>query len=243
MQTAVHSAESLWSRHKRPIEPKSPQSVKLRNQIVAANRGLVREEAHRWRGQCSEPFEDLVQEGYFGLIKAVERFDPSTGNAFSSFAMPYIRGAIQHYLRDKGWGVVRPPRRVIEKCAEVQNDVAIAAKHGRVMVVDEVAELKGISRQKWQAMKDMRVRKPTLELDEGIHPVSHDNPEDLLERESQRRWLYSRLEHVTEPQRSCVLERFFADLDIEEIAKRHHVSPQTAQLWIDQGLNQMRNQA
>jgi RNA polymerase sigma-B factor len=45
-----------------------------------------------------------------GLIRAIERFDLSKGNAFSSFAIPYIRGEIQHYLRDKGV-TVRIPRR------------------------------------------------------------------------------------------------------------------------------------
>jgi RNA polymerase sigma-B factor len=82
----------------------------IRNQLVELNFGLVRKEAHHWVNQCTESYEDLLQVGSLGLIRAIERFDMSKGNAFSSFAIPYIRGEIQHYLRDKG-SPVRIPRR------------------------------------------------------------------------------------------------------------------------------------
>ena len=85
-------------------------SLKLRNKIVQLNSGLVRQVAYRLSRQCSEPFEDLEQIGFLGLIQSVERFDPHQGRAFSSYAIPYIRGEILHYLRDRG-GTVRIPRR------------------------------------------------------------------------------------------------------------------------------------
>ncbi|MFM7577346.1 MAG: sigma factor, partial [Microcystaceae cyanobacterium] len=65
---------------------------------------------HRLSRQCAESYEDLEQVGYLGLIRAIARFDPRQGKAFSSFAMPYIRGEILHHLRDKGT-VLRIPRR------------------------------------------------------------------------------------------------------------------------------------
>lgn len=67
-------------------------SVRVRNQLVQLNIGLVRKTAHRVAYQCAEPYEDLEQIGYLGLIAAIERFDPTQGCAFSSFAVPYIRG-------------------------------------------------------------------------------------------------------------------------------------------------------
>ncbi|NEO27545.1 MAG: sigma-70 family RNA polymerase sigma factor, partial [Kamptonema sp. SIO4C4] len=85
-------------------------TAQLRNKIVQLNIGLVRKEAHHWVNQCNESYEDLLQVGCLGLIRAIERFDLSKGNAFSSFAIPYIRGEIQHYLRDKVTSV-RIPRR------------------------------------------------------------------------------------------------------------------------------------
>lgn len=84
--------------------------LSLRNRLVQLNLGLVRKEAHRWLNYSQESFDDLMQVGSLGLIRAIERFEPSKGAAFSSFAMPYIRGEIQHYLRDKS-PHIRVPRR------------------------------------------------------------------------------------------------------------------------------------
>lgn len=88
-------------------------SAKVRNRLVKLNLGLVRREAYHWINQCPESYEDLLQVGCLGLIRAIERFDMTKGHAFSSFAIPYIRGEIQHYLRDKGHSV-RIPRRWLD---------------------------------------------------------------------------------------------------------------------------------
>jgi RNA polymerase sigma-B factor len=85
-------------------------SLKLRNQLVHLNAGLVRKVAHQVSKTCNEPFEDLEQIGYLALIRAVERFNPNQGTAFSSFAIPYIRGEMLHYLRDRS-SMMRIPRR------------------------------------------------------------------------------------------------------------------------------------
>jgi RNA polymerase sigma factor (sigma-70 family) len=77
---------------------KQEPSINLRNRLVRLNAGLVRKIAHRISHQCSEPYEDLEQIGYLGLIRAIERFNPGQGCAFSSFAVPYIRGEMLHFL-------------------------------------------------------------------------------------------------------------------------------------------------
>ncbi len=53
--------------------------------------------------------EDLVQEGFLGLLRAIERYDPARGTPFVAFARHFIRGGISHYVRDHRW-IVRPPR-------------------------------------------------------------------------------------------------------------------------------------
>ncbi|MGB5771001.1 MAG: sigma factor, partial [Crocosphaera sp.] len=63
--------------------------TQLRNKILELNFGLVRKEAHHWVHQCPESYEDLVQVGSLGLIRAIERFNIEKGHAFSSFATPY----------------------------------------------------------------------------------------------------------------------------------------------------------
>ena len=64
-----------------------------RNAVVAANLPLVWKVARRESERSGHSFEDLVQEGVSGLIKAIERFDPSLGNTLSTAAVPWIRGA------------------------------------------------------------------------------------------------------------------------------------------------------
>ncbi len=74
----------------------------LRNRLVSANLGLVRQIARREAARCAIPFEDLLQEGSIGLIRAVEAFDGSRGAALSSVAVPYVRGRIRQHVRDRG---------------------------------------------------------------------------------------------------------------------------------------------
>jgi RNA polymerase sigma-B factor len=65
---------------------------------------LVRYVASRYTGR-NEPFDDLVQAGALGLVKAVDRFDPHRGVAFSTFAAPTILGEIRRHCRDRTWAV------------------------------------------------------------------------------------------------------------------------------------------
>ena len=78
------------------------KDINLRNKIVEQNMGLVYKVAHKMVHYCQLPFEELVQIGSGGLIKAVERFNPSKKRKFSSLAVPFIQGAILQWLRDKG---------------------------------------------------------------------------------------------------------------------------------------------
>jgi len=84
----------------------------LRDEIVGAQLGLAEYLARRFKNR-GEPIEDLVQVALVGLLKAVERFDPSRGLEFSTFATPTIVGELKRHFRDKGWAV-RVPRRVQE---------------------------------------------------------------------------------------------------------------------------------
>jgi RNA polymerase sigma-B factor len=70
---------------------------------------LARHLARRYAGGGED--EDLVQVASLGLLKAIDRFDPSRGIAFSSFAVPTIVGELKRYFRDLGWAV-RVPRDV-----------------------------------------------------------------------------------------------------------------------------------
>ncbi|BDI16993.1 hypothetical protein ANSO36C_27950 [Nostoc cf. commune SO-36] len=125
-------------------------SIKLRNKLVQLHTGLVRKMAHKFSHQCNEPYEDLEQIGYFGLIRAIERFDPSQGYAFSSFAVPYIRGEMLHFLRDRST-LLKIPRRWQELYNEgqkIRKDLAMSL--GRQPKDAEIASHLRVSVQEWQ---------------------------------------------------------------------------------------------
>jgi RNA polymerase sigma-B factor len=83
--------------------------VRRRNAVVEANLPLARAVVARFSPRPPLPYEDLMQVASLGLIRAVEAFDPSRAVSFSSFAVPYIRGALLHELRDRQ-PMVRIPR-------------------------------------------------------------------------------------------------------------------------------------
>src|SRR3954465_14283475 len=86
--------------------------VRAREELVALHQPLVEHCARRFVNR-GEPFEDLLQVGTIGLIKAVDRFDSDRGVEFSTYAPPTIIGEIKRHFRDKGWAV-RVPRRLQE---------------------------------------------------------------------------------------------------------------------------------
>jgi RNA polymerase sigma-B factor len=89
----------------------------LRDELVTANLGLARILARRFANR-GEPYDDLFQVACLALIKAVERFDPARGVAFSTFATRTVIGELKHHFRDKGWSV-RAPRRLQELYLEL----------------------------------------------------------------------------------------------------------------------------
>ena len=87
--------------------------VRLRNQLVVANLGLVHRVAASQRGKGRLGYDDLVSVGCIGLIKAIEAFDPKRGLNLSTVAVPFIRGAMQHEERDR-YQPIKTPRRLRE---------------------------------------------------------------------------------------------------------------------------------
>lgn len=81
----------------------------LRDLLVLDHTGLAESLAARYVDR-GEPYDDLRQVALLGLIKAIERYDPTLGHAFSSFAVPTILGELRRHFRDHGWAVHVPRR-------------------------------------------------------------------------------------------------------------------------------------
>ena len=122
-----------------------------------------------------EPFDDLLQVASLGLVKAVDRFDCSRGNAFSSFAVPTILGELKRYFRDHGWAV-HVPRGAQERAVKVEEaQQQLSARSGRAPTVPELAEYLELSIE--EVLE-------SLETARAHHATSLDAPHDDGEGES-----------------------------------------------------------
>ncbi|MEY3298812.1 MAG: polymerase sigma factor SigF [Cyanobacteriota bacterium] len=227
-------------------------SLEVRNQIVNLNLGLVRCETYHWLQRSSESFDDLMQVGCLGLIRAIERFDPTKGYAFSSFAIPYIRGEIQHYLRDKGCSM-RIPRRW--QALENQSRRIVRQFHlevGRVPSDDEIATALEITREEWQEVKMARRNRSLLSLDAPMQdedssaaslvdllPDSKYRSFQLAQEDQMR--LQQALQQLENRTREVLEFVFLYDLTQKETAERMGISAVTVSRRVKQGLSHMRS--
>ncbi len=235
--------ELLVSYHQKP-------SVRLRNQLVQMNAGLVRKIAHRVSHQCAEPYEDLEQIGYLGLIRAIERFDPNQGCAFSSFAVPYIRGEMLHFLRDRS-GTVKIPRRWQQLNKEGQRiREALVEKTGRQPSDDEIADLLGVTVQEWRESKLAAKNRLPLSLDATVcqqldSPMTLGDTlpdaryQALQNLEEDRQQLQRAMNQLEDKTRQAIEFVFLHDLSRKEVAEQIGVSPMTVTRRIHRGIQQM----
>ncbi len=150
------------------------RSLILRNHLVELNIGLARTVAHRMEDSCALGYQELFELATMGLIKAVERYNPSQ-KYFTSFALPYCKGEILHFLRDKA-SAVRIPRGLHEMSAKIKKARShLSAQLGRHPSDAEVALFLGISKAKInEAMQASRNQKYVWSLDSKL-----DDTDDL----------------------------------------------------------------
>jgi RNA polymerase sigma-B factor len=224
----------------------------LRNQLVEMNMGLVRREAHHWVNQCGECYEDLLQVGSIGLIRAIERFDMTKGHAFSSFAVPYIRGEIQHYLRDKG-SSVRIPRRWVALQRQASSVVqTLQARLNRLPTDSEIAEALEISVAEWQQVRlacrnrvPLSLDAPVGEGEDGSNSLGELVPDGRyrsfqLAQEDQIR-LQQALIQLEKRTREILEFVFLYDLTQKETAERLGISAVTVSRRVKKGLTLLKN--
>jgi len=129
--------------HRRYARSRDPQ---LREQLVHRYLPLARYAASQYtRG--GEPFDDLLQVASVGLLKAIDRFDPDNGAAFSSYALPTMTGELRRHFRDRSWSV-RPPRDLQEQALAVERATdELRRRTGRTPSVTDVADHTGFSHE------------------------------------------------------------------------------------------------
>jgi len=204
-----------------------PRRDAAREELITMHLPLVKHLARRYRDR-GEPWDDLVQVGTIGLIKAIDGFDASTGAAFSSYATPTILGEIKRHFRDHAWAV-HVPRRLQELQSKVMAEAdSLTARLGRAPTVREIAESLGVGEDEVLEAIEARQAYAAAPLEAEDAPTSvvatlgAEDPAlaEIDDRETLRILLAS----LPERERTIVTLRFFRGMSQTQIAEEVGVS-------------------
>jgi RNA polymerase sigma-B factor len=226
--------EELRALHRRYRETTDPaERERIREQLVNAYHDFVYFLARKFQNR-GEPLDDIVQVGYLGLIKAIERFDPDLGFEFTTFATLTVAGEIKRHFRDKGTAI-RFPRRLQElHQAVVRVNEQMKNELGREPTVAELAERLGVTPDDVTEAMEIGPAYVPLSLDQ---PVASSDGQDSrsvseqiggadpeLDRVEMRDVLDRAMEHLTPRERAIMAMRFYEQMSQSEIARRLGIS-------------------
>ncbi len=188
-------------------------------EIVEANMGLVKSVALRFRDRGTE-YEDLVQIGSIGLIRAARSFDFSYGCMFSTYAVPLIIGEIRRHLRDDG--IVKVSRTIRAKAVKLMHEKEqFSRKEGREPTLRELATLTGIPEE--EVAMTLDAAGPVRSLNEQIGgedgaPLENfiADPEMPLEKLTDRIALQQAIGRLTPRQQEIIRLRYFRHLSQQQ---------------------------
>jgi RNA polymerase sigma-B factor len=221
---------------------------RLHDEVIVLNSGIAHAIATRYRGR-GVAGEDLTQIAFLGMWKAVQRFDPSFGRDFLSYAVPTIKGEIKRYFRDNGWAV-RPPRRI----QEIQGKVSAALEEltqdlGRSPKPREVAQYLEVPLEDIvEALSTDGCFTPTsLDTPVGaeesgtLGELISDTEEDMSAAEA-RVMLAPAVRSLGERDRRILYLRFFKQQTQEQIAKEIGVTQMQVSRLLARILKDLRGQ-
>jgi RNA polymerase sigma-B factor len=219
-----------------------------REELVQRHLPLVRALARRYAGR-GESLDDIEQVGAIGLIKAIDRFDPSRDVALTTYATPNVVGEIKRHFRDKGWAI-RIPRGLQELNAKMSSTIeALTAELGRSPSIAEIAQkLETSPEQVLEALEAGSAYAP-VSLSAGggedgeLDPMETIGTEDdNFERTEQRASLEPALEMLPHREREILRMRFEDGLTQTQIADKIGVSQMHVSRLIRKSLARMRQE-
>ena len=194
---------------------------RARKKLIQKNLRLVVSVAKKYRGY-GLPFEDLIQEGNLGLMKAVDKFDPGKGFRFSTYATWWIRQAVARAVADKG-RTIRLPVHMGEKVRKVGRVTGeLAVELGREPTEGEVAERMGWTAEQVRDVKGTApdassLNKPISSEDDASHLEDFIVDETLLDvsdaiiEEMETAWLREAIGRLPQKVRYVLVRRYGLD--------------------------------
>ncbi len=192
------------------------------SEVVDINMGLVKSIARRFSGRGTD-IEDLCQLGAIGLIKAIKGFDLSMGNAFSTYAVPYIIGEIQRFLRDDG--IIKISRETKKNAHILMQAKELYEKnHDKSPTIQTLCEMTSIPQE--DAVYALEAVTPIISLNECVSGsdgkekhleefLGKDNIEEITEQIA----LKEAIQHLTKTEKTLISLRYYKGLTQSETAK------------------------
>ena len=224
--------DELWLEYRKT---KSPQ---LRDKFIRQYMPLVKYVAGKLAVGMpgSVEFDDLVGFGQFGLLDAIEKFDPGKNVKFKTYAVTRIRGAIFDELRQLDW----VPRSVRQKSREIEDTIVeLESKLGRTATDAEIAEKLGVSESEYQQTV-MKVSGTSvlslndvwysgndndhMSIGDSIESPSSLNPDVIVEREEIRKVIIEAVNELPEKEKMVIVLYYHEDLTFKEIGQVLEVS-------------------
>lgn len=220
-----------------------------RERLIQQYMPLVKSLARR-HSKRGEQYEDLVQVGSIGLIKAVDRFDPERGVEFGAFAIPNIAGEIKRYIRDRAWPL-KIPRRLQELHPGLCSCSAeLSAQLERPATIAEIAQRSGVKEPEVEeALAVSRIQSPVSLSAGGRGQDAEDEFADFdgvldggYELGEQRAVLAAGFRVLNARERRLLHLRFFAGMSQPQIAREVGISQIHVSRLTRRALEKMRAQ-
>ncbi len=232
------------------VEFAETRSPRTRDELIEAHLGLAEYLARRFSNR-GEPLDDLTQVASVGLLKAVDRFDPTRGVEFSTYATHTIVGELKRHFRDKGWAV-RAPRRMQELYLRLGRTVSTLSQElGRSPTIPELAADAQVSEEEvlealeaGQAYRFASLDAPSPGEDDGDTISSQLGAEDAGMIDAEHRVVLSPLLAQLPKREQVILHlRFFEGLTQSGIAERLGISQMHVSRLLARSLAQLRSAA
>jgi RNA polymerase sigma-B factor len=224
-----------WQRH---------GDADARNALVERYRGLVRALAARY-AERGEPFDDLVQVAWIGLLKAIDRFDSSREVQLTTYATPTIVGEIKRHYRDRSWAV-HVPRSLQELRVRAHATIdRLTSERGGAPTIAEVAEDLGVGEEEvLDALQSENARSatflPSSDDERGERGLDVPVDEPGFDRSDARMMLGTGLQRLDARERKILRLRFEEGLTQSQIAAQLGISQMHVSRLLRRSLETLR---